>query len=77
MATHLKIVLLPCLLLFMALMEDVKPVLAKQGGRLKQRTKVLEKTVRELNEKMKEQEEKIRALEECKGNILHNISSDT
>ncbi|KAL9969524.1 hypothetical protein ACROYT_G021746 [Oculina patagonica] len=66
MATHLKIVLLPCLLLFIVLMEDVKPVLAKKGGGLKQRTKVLEKTVRELNAKMKEQEEKIKALEECK-----------
>ncbi|XP_078377310.1 pancreatic secretory granule membrane major glycoprotein GP2-like [Oculina patagonica] len=58
MATHLKIVLLPCLLVFMVLMEDVKPVLAKQGERLKQRTKILEDTVRELNERIK-------ALEEC------------
>ncbi|XP_078382715.1 uromodulin-like [Oculina patagonica] len=50
----------------MVLMEDVKPALAKKGGGLKQRTKVLEKTVRELNAKMKEQDEKIKALEECK-----------
>ncbi|KAL9961055.1 hypothetical protein ACROYT_G029935 [Oculina patagonica] len=59
MATHLKIVLLPCLLLFMVLMEEVKPVLAKHGERLKQRTKILEETVRKLNDKIK-------ALEDCK-----------
>ncbi len=64
MATHLKIVILPFLLMFMVLMEDVKPVLAKQGERLKQRTKKLEETVRELNEKMKEQDEKIKEQEE-------------
>ncbi len=64
MATHLKNVILPCLLLFMVLMEDVKPALAKQGERLKQRTKVLEETVRKMNERMKEQEEKIKEQEE-------------
>ncbi|KAL9962013.1 hypothetical protein ACROYT_G031066 [Oculina patagonica] len=40
-------------------MEDVKPVLAKKGEQLKQRTKILEETVRELSKKIK-------ALEECK-----------
>ncbi len=64
MATHLKIVILPFLLLFMVLMEDVKPVLAKKGERLKQRTKKLEETVRKLNEMMKEQGEKIKEQEE-------------
>ncbi|KAL9970440.1 hypothetical protein ACROYT_G022816 [Oculina patagonica] len=64
MAIHLKIVLLPCLLLLMLLMEDVKPVLAKKGGGLKQRTKILEETVRKLKEQMKEQGEKIKEQEE-------------
>ena len=52
MATHLKPVLLTCLLLLMVLMVEVKPALAKGGKELKKRVKTLEKTVKELNEKM-------------------------
>ncbi len=59
MATHLKIAFVTCLLLFI-LMEEFNPVQAKQGERLKQRTKILETTVIELKEKIK-------ALEECNG----------
>ena len=51
MAAHLKVVLLTYLLLLMVLMEEVKPVLATREERLKQRTKLLEESVRELKEK--------------------------
>ena len=75
MATHLKVVLLTCLLFLMVLaIGEIKPVLAKQGEKLKQRTKVLEESVKELQEKVKEQEEtikeqgeKVKELKECNG----------
>ena len=59
MASHLKIVFVTCLLLFI-LMEEFKPVLAKKGEQLKQRTKKLETSMVELKAKIK-------ALEKCKG----------
>ena len=74
MATHRNIVLLTCLLLLVAVMEEVKPTLAERQQKLKQRTKILEETVKELNKKMKEQEEKIKVLEECKGKYTHHQS---
>lgn len=46
MATHTQIGLLTCLLLLMIVMEEVKPVLAKKGERLKQRTKMLEESMK-------------------------------
>ena len=57
MATHLKFVFATCLLLLIA-MEEFKPILAKKGEPLKQRTKILEKSVAELKDKIK-------VLEEC------------
>ena len=53
-------------------MEEIKPALAKQVERLKKRTKILEESVRELQEKMKEQEVKIEALQGCKGKYTHH-----
>ena len=67
MATHLKIVFVTCLLLFI-LMEEFKPVLAKKGEQLKQRTKILETSMAELKAKIK-------ALEECKGKWKHSARS--
>lgn len=61
----MKIFVLTCLVLLTVVMEEVKPVLAKQGERLKQRTKVLEQSITKLKEKMKE-------LEECKGKYTHH-----
>ncbi|XP_078382402.1 uncharacterized protein LOC144665101 [Oculina patagonica] len=77
MASHLKIVLVTFLLMFI-LTEECKPVQAK-GGQLKQKVKLSEKSMAEMNTKMKdqevkiqeqeakiqEQEAKIKALEEC------------
>ena len=60
MAIHLKTVILTYLLTLMVLMEEVKPVLAKKGKGLKQRTQALENIVSELQKGMKE-------LKECKG----------
>ena len=60
MATRVKIILLTCLLLLVALMEETKPVWAKQGDRLKQRIQILEKSMKELNKT-------ITKLEECNG----------
>ena len=56
MATHLKPVRLTCLLLLMVLMVEDKPALAKGGKELRERKKVLEKNLRELNEKINKQE---------------------
>ena len=68
MATHLKIVFVTCLLLFI-LMEEFKPVPAKKGGeQLKQRTKILETSMVELKAKIK-------ALEDCKGKWKHSARS--
>ena len=78
MAIHLKTVVLTCLLLLMVVMENVKPVLAKRGRRLRQRIRALKQsvtelkeTVRELKQEMKEQEKMIKALNECKGKYSH------
>ena len=67
MATHLNMFILNCLLLCMVVMEEVKPAMAKTGDQLKQRTQILEKTVKELDERMKEQAEMIKALNKCQG----------
>ena len=67
MASHLKIVFVTCLLLFI-LMEEFKPVLAKKGEQLKQRTKILETSMAELKAKIK-------ALEKCKGKCIHHDRS--
>ena len=75
MAAHLKPVLLTCLLLLMVLMVEVKPALAKGGNGLKKRVKTLEKTVKELKDKMNKQDEKIKVLEECKGKYTYNRST--
>ena len=77
MATHLNMFILSCLLLFMVVMEEVKPALAKAGDRLKQRTQILEKTVKELDERMKEHEETMKALKECQGKNTHLRSAHT
>ena len=52
MATHLKIFFVTFLLL-LTVMEEFKPVLAKKGERLKQRTKKLEKSMTEVTRKIK------------------------
>ena len=70
MASHLKIILLTCLLSFIILMEEIKPVLAKGGERLKQRTKMLEESFKELKKVVEEQKEKIKTLEECTGKLV-------
>ena len=67
MASHLKIVFVTCLLLFI-LMEEFKPVLAKKNKKLKQRINILETSMAEL-------EAKIKALEECKGKCKHPTRS--
>ncbi len=82
MATHLKILILTCLLSPMVLMEEMNPVMLEQRarGRLGQRTSrleermeeqekrtgMLEETIRMQEETIRMQEEMIRALEECK-----------
>ena len=82
MATHLKIVLLACLLSLMVFMEEVKPVLGRGRSGLRQRTKMLEESVSELKEKIKEQDEKMKeqdeiikeqgeAIKECNGTYKH------
>ena len=67
MTSHLKIVFVTCLLLF-SLMEEFKPVLAKKGDNLKQKTKILETSMAELKAKIK-------ALEDCKGKWKHSARS--
>lgn len=67
MAIHLKTVFLTYLLSLMVLMEEVKPVLAKKGKGLKQRTKVLEEAVSKLQKEMKE-------LKDCKGKYTQHES---
>ena len=57
MASPLKIIILPCLLSFLVLLGEVKPVLAKKGEGITEKVKLLEKSVSELKQKMKEQEE--------------------
>ncbi len=64
MATQVKIGLLSCLLLLIIVMEEVKPVLTKQGERKKPKEKILEESIKKL-------EERIKALEECKGKCTH------
>ncbi len=61
MASHLKIVVVTCLLMFI-LTEEFKPVLAK-GGRLKPKVKQLEKSMADLKAKMEEQEAKTKEQE--------------
>lgn len=51
----------------MVLMEEVKPSPARQKPRLKQRVNVLE-------ESMKKLEERVQALEDCKGKYTNNWS---
>ena len=67
MASHLKIVFVICLLFFIV-MEEFKPVLAIVGDSLKQRTKKLERSMEEL-------QAKIKALEECNGKCMHPTRS--
>ncbi|KAL9986972.1 hypothetical protein ACROYT_G001202 [Oculina patagonica] len=64
MATLLMIVVLTCLLSPMVLMEEVNPVMLKQGERLRQRTKKLEDSMKELTERMKEQDERMKEQDE-------------
>ncbi|XP_078384190.1 uncharacterized protein LOC144666675 [Oculina patagonica] len=61
MASHLKIVFVTFLLMFI-LTEEFKPVLAK-GGRLKQKVKILQKSMADLKAKMEEQETKTKEQE--------------
>ncbi|KAL9963092.1 hypothetical protein ACROYT_G032266 [Oculina patagonica] len=61
MASHLKIVFVTFLLMFM-LTEEFKPVLAK-GGRLKQKVKISQKSMADLKAKMEEQETKTKEQE--------------
>ncbi len=63
MATHLKIVFVTCVLLF-TLMEGFKPVQAKKGQQLNQRTKALENTLADL-------QQKINTLASCQGEHTH------
>lgn len=74
MATYLKIFLLTFLLSSMILLEEVKTVMAKRG-KLKQRVKILEKSVSELKEEMKDQKEKMEELEKCSGKYTHHLFS--
>ncbi len=67
MATDLKIVFVSWLLL-LVLLEEAKPVMTKSKRTLcLKRVNILENNVAEMKEMMKEQGEKINALEECKG----------
>ena len=52
MAIHLKIAFATCLLLLIV-MEEFKPILAKKGDRLKQRSKILENSMADLKDKIK------------------------
>ena len=52
MAIHLNIAFATCLLLLLV-MEEFKPILAKKGGRLKQRSKILENSMADLKVKIK------------------------
>ncbi len=67
MATHLKIVILTFLLLPMIFMEEVNPVMLEEKEALRQRTRRMENCMRKLKERMDEQEETIKALNECQG----------
>lgn len=81
MSSHLKIALVTFLLMFI-LTEEFKSVLAKGGGRLKPKVKLLEKSIAELKATMveqeartTEQEAKIEALEDCDGKYKYPAHS--
>ncbi len=68
MGTHLKIVLLSCLLFLAVLLVEVKPVLSKKGGQIKQREISCEASMMKVKEMLKKQEERImKALEKGLG----------
>ncbi|KAL9951809.1 hypothetical protein ACROYT_G044541 [Oculina patagonica] len=67
MATHLKIVVLTCLLLLVVLMNEVKPAMAKRRQRLRQRVTILEESMRQLEERLKALEE-TKDIDECASN---------
>lgn len=67
MATHLKIAFLTGLWLLI-LMKEFKPVLAKKGEHVKQRTKILETSMAELKDKIK-------VLEACQCKYTHLVWS--
>ena len=71
MATPLKPVLLTSLLLLMVLMVEDKPALAKGGKGLRERKKVLENAVRELDEEINKRE----TLERSRGKYTYNWSA--